>query len=87
MQQRELLKLHMPLLANTVTQLSEIEMNIQKLESMLWSKIWDVFQPSHTAAFQLAITRHNCGGISVAWCFILPKAGPYSIAKYTLGFQ
>lgn len=37
-QLRESLKLHMPLLANTVMQPAEIEMNIQKLEACLCLK-------------------------------------------------
>lgn len=70
-QRSESLKLHMPLLANAGTQLSEIEKNIQKLERMPWPEIWDVFQPSHTAIFQLAITRLSRRSIYVPWCFIL----------------
>lgn len=37
-QLRQSLKLHMPLLANAVMQLVEIEMNIQKLEACLCLK-------------------------------------------------
>lgn len=83
----ESLQVHMPLLANTAAQLSEIEMNIQKLESMPWSKIWDVFQHFHMATFWLAIARLSCRSISGAWCFLLPTTGSVSRAKHTQRFQ
>lgn len=85
-QRSESLTLHMPLLAHAGTQLSEIEKNIQKLESMPWPEIWGVFQTSHTATFQLAVTRLSRRSISAPRCFI-GSAGSDSRAKNILGFQ